>query len=194
MHLGQVLALAVGLGADAMSVSAAIGVRWHGHRRALRLAWHMGLFQFGMPLVGWLCGRQLAGVLLRAGRYVGTALLLVIGGKMLIEAWRSRPGSVAESVEHSAERHIRKADPTRGWSLIGLSVAASVDALVAGFSLAVAGNESIWLNALVIGLTAGAMSLVGVAIGRRAGRAFGRAAEFGGALALICVALSFLWL
>ncbi|MFW6133063.1 MAG: manganese efflux pump MntP family protein, partial [Planctomycetota bacterium] len=103
MGIWQTVALAVGLGADVMSVTAAVGVRWHGRRRALRLALHMGLFQLVMPLIGWWAGRRLAGLLARAGGYLAAALLVGMGVKMLIEALRARPGAAAEAVEHGAE-------------------------------------------------------------------------------------------
>jgi len=191
----QTAALAVGLGMDAMSVSMAVGVRWHGPRQKLRLAWHMGLFQFLMPVVGWLAGRQLAGLFASVGRVVAAALLAALGGKMLYEAIRSRPGAVAERAERAveAELHVNPRDPTRGWSLVGLSVATSIDALVAGVSLGLTGGE-IWLRSLIIGLVAGLMALAGVCVGQRVGRALGTPAEIAGAVILIGLAVSFLLL
>ena len=54
MPMYQILVVALGLGMDAMSVCMGVGVRWHGPGQKLRLAWHMGLFQFLMPILGWL--------------------------------------------------------------------------------------------------------------------------------------------
>ncbi len=194
MPLLETLALAVGLGMDAMSVCMAIGVRWHGPRQRFRLAWHMGLFQFFMPVLGWLLGARLAGLVRSVGGYLAAGLLFLIGAKMFYEAWRRRPGHLAESTERAAQSalHAKSRDPTRGWSLLGLSVATSIDALVAGVSLGLKGRE-IWLASLLIGVVAGLMALLGVMAGRRIGRAAGKPAELAGAAVLVALGVWFLW-
>jgi putative Mn2+ efflux pump MntP len=193
-----ILLVALGLGTDAMSVCMAVGVKWHGPRQMFRLSWHMGLFQFLMPLAGFFAGRELAGLLSAVGKPLAGLLVIAVGAKMLYEAMKSHPGAVAartgRAIQKTAvkgERHT-PADPTRGWSLVLLSVATSVDALVVGFSLGLGGQGAIVWPSLVIGLVAAAMSLTGVAIGRRAGLAFGRRAEIVGAVLLIGLGLSFL--
>jgi len=193
MAIISILTLAVALGMDAMSVSMALGVRWHGRRQRFRLAWHMGLFQFLMPILGYLLGRPLAGVLKSVGIYAAAALVFAVGAKMLIEAVKARPGAAAEGAEHLIEKGLRAKprDPTRGWSLVGLSLATSIDALVVGLSLGIAGG-GIVLRGLVIGVVAALMSLLGVAIGKRAGAALGRPAEIAGAILLMALAVSFL--
>ena len=191
----ETLAVAVGLGVDAMSVCMGIGVRWHGPHQKFRLAWHMGLFQFLMPVAGWLAGSELAGVLSSVGKYLAAALVFGIGAKMLWEVLRGRPGEAIERGEQALEKalHVRQpADPTRGWSLVVLSVATSLDALVVGFSLGLRGAE-IWWTGGLIGVTAAAMSLAGVGIGKHAGKRLGRWAEVGGALILMGLGVSFLW-
>jgi len=198
MNLLDVLAVAVGLGTDAMSVSAAIGVKWHGPRQTFRLAWHMGLFQFIMPILGWWAGRGLADLLEHVASYVAAAMVFAVGVKMLYEALRTRPGEVEEKLEQKAEQAIAHhrphgKDPTRGWSLLGLSVATSLDALVVGFSLGIKGVGAIWLASLVIGAVAGVMSLIGVFVGKKIGKAIGPIAETIGAVVLMGLAVSFLF-
>ncbi len=193
----SILGIAIGLGADAMSVSAAIGVKWHGPGQKFRLAWSMGLFQFLMPLVGWVIGQSLAGVLHTFGTYIAAALVFTVGAKMLYEAWKNHPGQVAEAEEEAFEKalHRHPKDPTKGWSLLVLAIATSLDALVVGFSLALKGYEgfaSIWLPCVEIGIVAAAMSLSGVLLGQYVGKAIGRPAEFVGAMVLIALSVSFL--
>ena len=185
----RVLGMAMALGTDAMSVSAAVGVRWHGPRQKFRLAWHMGLFQFLMPVLGYLAGSRLAAVLAEGGAWVGALLVFAVGAKMLYEGLRSHPGAAAEKTADWKAEHFHR-DPTRGWSLVGLSVATSVDALVVGVSLGLEGGR-IWLPSIVIGIVAGLMSLLGVVVGQRIGAAVGRPAEIAGALVLIALAVSF---
>ena len=191
----QILVVAVGLGMDAMSVCMGVGVRWHGPRQKFRLAWHMGLFQFLMPILGWQAGRQLAGLLQDIGGYLAAGLVFAVGAKMLYEAVRSRPGAVAEEGERFVERelHIKRRDPTRGWSLLALSVATSIDALAVGVSLGLKG-ANIWRASIIIGIVAGLMALAGVMIGEHVGKVLGRYAEAAGALVLMGLGVSFLWL
>ena len=185
----------MGLGVDAMSVCMGIGVKWHGRRQKFRLVWHMGLFQFLMPLAGWLAGSRLAGLLQSVGTPLAAGLVFAIGAKMLWEAIQGRPGAAVRKEEQAVEKalHFRTpVDPTRGWSLVVLSVATSLDALVMGVSLGLKDME-IWETSLLIGLTAGAMSLAGVVIGKHAGKRIGRWAEVGGAILLMGLGVSFLW-
>ncbi len=184
---------------DAMSVCASIGVKWHGARQKFRLSFHMGLFQFFMPILGWLAGQELARYIAGVGKYIAAVLVIGIGAKMLYEAIKSHPGGAAEGAEHAIEHqlHMHPKDPTRGWSLVVLSVATSIDALVAGFALGVdvrgaaAEGAGIWIASVIIGVVAAAMSLFGVIVGRRLGQAFGRRAEFAGAIVLILLGASF---
>jgi len=187
----EIIAIAVGLGLDAMSVSAAVGVRWHGPRQKFRLAWHMGLFQFLMPMLGYMAGSQLATMLEKVGSYVAAALVFSVAVKMFYEAVKSHPGEAVEAAAAAAGAASRR-DPTRGWSLIVLSVATSLDALVVGFSLGLRGTSSIVWPSLIIGVTAAAMSLTGVIIGKRLGDRFGKPAEIAGAVVLMLLAVSFL--
>lgn len=219
MRLFDLMAIAAALGMDVMSVCMAIGVRWHGRRQKFRLAWHMGLFQFVMPLLGYLAGHETASAFAAAGKYVAAAIVAGIGAKMLYEVIKSHPGAMAERTEDAIERaeesveralHRKQSqatghkpqeksrkdssivkDPTLGWSLVALSVATSVDALLVGFSLGLRGSVDIWATSAAIGVMAAAMSLCGVVIGRRAGVALGRPAEILGAVALIVLGVTF---
>ena len=195
MTLLELIAVAIGLGLDAMSVCMAVGVRWHGWRQRVRLAVAMGSFQAVMPLVGWAAGRQLASLLTSWGRPIAASCVILIGLKMLLEAWRSHPGAAAEAIEHEVERdlHLKATDPTRLGPLVLLSLATSIDALVVGFSLALR-DDAIWRASIVIGLVAAGMALLGVMIGKRVGAALGRRAELAGGAVLIGLGISFFWL
>ena len=190
----DIILLSIGLGADVLSVCAAIGVRWHGPRQIVRLATHMGLFQFGMPLIGYLVGQQLAGTLASFGRYLAAALVAAIGVKMFIEAWKNHAGEFDEAIDTAVEHalHMHPEDPTHGRSIIILSIATSLDALVAGFSLGIH-DANIWSASVVIGIAAALMAIIGVLLGRFIGKALGRPAEFIGAGVLVALAIKFLF-
>jgi len=170
-----VLGIAVGLAMDAFAVSIVAGLtieRLTG-RHVFRLAFHFGLFQFMMPVLGWLAGRSVAEYIDPYDHWVAFGLLVFIGGRMLWEARSARPARA-------------RRDPTRGWTLVALSAATSIDALAVGLSMAFLG-VAIWLPSVVIGMVAAAMTLVGICFGSRLGRRGGRWAELLGGLILIAI-------
>ena len=176
MSLLEVFVIAVGLAMDAFAVSVAGGAggRLHQPRSAIRLAFHLGLFQGLMPIIGWFLGSQAVELVGGFGRWVAFALLAYIGGRMVVSGFGSPESDGVDD-----------GDPSRGWTMVGLSVATSIDALAVGVSLAMVGVE-IWQPAVVIGLVTAAISLGGIAIGDRVGRRWGsKVAVFGGVLLVV---------
>lgn len=159
--------------AFAVSIVAGLTVERLTGRHVFRLAFHFGLFQFMMPVLGWLAGRSVAGYIDAYDHWVAFALLVFIGGKML---WEARSPIPARG----------RRDPTRGWTLVALSTATSIDALAVGLSMAFLG-VAIWLPSVVIGLVAGVMTLIGIRFGSRIGPSRGRWAELLGGLILIAI-------
>jgi len=175
VHWLTVLGIAVGLAMDAFAVSIAAGlavspVRF---RHVFRLAFHFGLFQFMMPVLGWLAGSRLADLIGAYDHWAAFGLLAFVGGKMVLQSRRE---------EHEAAR----SDPTRGLSLVALSVATSLDALAVGLSMALLG-VSVWVPAVVIGLVAAALTAVGIIFGSRLGPRWGRRAELIGGCVLLAI-------
>ncbi|MDP2360363.1 MAG: manganese efflux pump MntP family protein [bacterium] len=178
MDLIQTILLALALAMDAFAVSLACSaVLPAGRRPAFRLAFHFGLFQALMPVLGWLAGLSLAGLLYAVDHWLAFGLLAWIGLRML----RAREKEVDED----------RPDPTRGWTLLALSVAVSLDALAVGLSLAFLGVE-IWQPVLVIGVVTGLLSWAGVRLGRRLGSAWGPRMERAGGIILILIGLRIL--
>lgn len=173
MSLLSTILVAFGLAMDAFAVSIASGLsisKLTG-RHVFRIAFHFGLFQALMPVLGWLAGTTVAPYIEAWDHWVAMALLGFIGGKMLLDA-------------RSDEHEVARTDPTRGLSLITLSVATSIDALAVGLSLAML-QVQVWLPAAIIGLVAAVMSALGITFGNRLGRRWGRWAETIGGLVLI---------
>jgi putative Mn2+ efflux pump MntP len=173
----ELLLLALGLAMDAFAVSIAAGLLLARvtARHTFRMAFHFGLFQFLMPVAGWCAGRWISGWVSAWDHWIALVLLSYVGGKML---WESRKG------EPSGDAR----DPTRGWMLVTLSIATSVDALAVGFSLAML-EVSIWFPSLVIGLVAATLSAVGILFGGRIGARWGRGALIAGGAVLILIGL-----
>ena len=63
MELSEIIIIAIGLSLDAFAVALGVGSvgRIKGHRGAVRLAFHFGLFQFMMPVIGWYSGKKFSG-------------------------------------------------------------------------------------------------------------------------------------
>jgi putative Mn2+ efflux pump MntP len=171
--------IALGLAMDAFATAIAISVSLGrlSSRQTFRLVWHFGLFQAVMPIIGWYGGHSVESVIRSWDHWLAFALLGWVGGRMLISGLRQRRD----------ERGARL-DPTRGASLVVLSVATSIDALAVGLSFAALGVR-IWVPCAVIGMTAGALTLVGTRIGNRLGDRFGRWMEVIGGGLLVAIGL-----
>jgi putative Mn2+ efflux pump MntP len=180
MSLTTIFLLAVGLGLDAFSVAIGIGAANHKKSWApvLRLSFAFGLFQFVMPLIGWLAGSTVVGLIQSFDHWVAFALLAVVGGKMIWEGFQ-------------AEGDEAKGDRTLGWPLFLLSIATSIDALAVGFSFSLL-KTPILFPAVIIGMVCFWMTAVGMIFGKRLARIFGRKVEILGGLVLIAIGVKIL--
>ncbi len=178
MSFIYLLGIAFGLAMDAFSVAIATGIALDKvtPRQALRLAHHFGLFQFGMPIVGWVLGSIVAEQVQSVGEWIAFVLLAGIGLKMVWEALRG------------GDEQAVRGDPTRGLSLVVLSFATSLDAMAVGVGMALIGVPVLYPS-IVIGAVAGNMTLLGLWIGRRAGHLLGRRMEIVGGLTLVAIGL-----
>jgi putative Mn2+ efflux pump MntP len=167
--------LAIALGCDAFAVGLGVGTRCCAPRQVFRLCFHFGLFQFLMPLLGWYLGLNLIATAKTWGPWIAFALLLFLGLKMAYESLGS------------AEKNVSNADPTRGITLVVLSLATSMDALGVGFSLGILGR-ALLVSALWIGITAGIMTLMAMKMGERLSERFGRRMGIVGGGILVIIA------
>jgi putative Mn2+ efflux pump MntP len=172
------LGVAIGLAMDAFAAAVAVSVslRSVNRRQVLRLAWHFGLFQALMPIIGWLAGVSFVDWIASWDHWIAFGLLSMVGLRAIWAGlWGEEPDEAAS-------------DPTRGVSLVVLSLATSLDALAAGVSFAALGVR-VWVPSLVIGLTAGVLTAVGTVFGGRLGRRFGAWAEAAGGVVLIGIGM-----
>jgi putative Mn2+ efflux pump MntP len=173
----NLLGIAVGLAMDAFAVSIAAGLTIGGvtPRHVFRMAFHFGLFQFMMPILGWLAGSTISPHVVAYGHWLAFVLLSIIGGKMLLGALSEKKGG-------------RKTDPSRGWVLVALSVATSIDALAVGLSMAFL-QVSVLLPCVIIGLVAALFSTVGITLAGRVLRRWERPADVVGGCILILIGI-----
>jgi len=179
MDTAATILIAIGLAMDAfaVSISGGVGLQKGEHRWPLVAGTVFGGFQAGMPVLGWLGGTAIAGFLGFYGPWIAFLLLVLIGGKMLLEAVRG-------------DENVRFANLSAATILL-LAVATSIDALAVGVSLAML-DTPILLPAAIIGIVTFAFSAAGVVLGRSIGRIAGRNAGVIGGVILIGIGLQIL--
>jgi len=183
MNTLTIIGIAVALAMDAFAVAIASGVALGtvSKRQTFRLAWHFGLFQALMPIIGWGLGTAVNQYISSFDHWVAFGLLAFIAIRM-----------IAEALGHGDE--ARTGDPTKGGTMVMLSVATSIDAMAVGTSFALLGI-SIWIPVLVIGVVAAAFTTIGLHLGSFVSRVerVGKAAEIIGGVVLILIGFRILW-
>jgi putative Mn2+ efflux pump MntP len=183
MDLLTILLIALALAVDAFAVALASGVSLCqvSKRQTFRLSFHFGFFQAMMNIIGWGAGLTVRSLLESFAHWLAFALLALVAVKMIRDAIAGR------------EEEAQKADPTRGYTLVMLSVATSIDSLAVGLSFSVL-NVSIWLPAATIGIVATVLTIVGLRLGCLLGAAsrIGARAEVAGGLILLGIGINIL--
>jgi len=180
MNILEMIMIAIGLAMDAFAVSIAAGTsgKLAGKRATFRLSFHFGLFQAMMPVIGWFAGTRISHLISAVDHWVAFGLLAFVGGRMILSALDPEPESFSK-------------DPSRGFSLVMLSVATSIDALAVGLSLAMI-QIDIWYPCVIIGVITAALSVVGIRAGKYFGKVLGPRMEFLGGIILIGIGVKIL--
>ncbi|MCI9409612.1 MAG: manganese efflux pump [Oscillospiraceae bacterium] len=178
----ELFLIAIGLSADAFSVSVCKGLNMRklNLKHAYLIALFFGVFQAVMPLIGYLLGTGFSEYIEKFDHWIAFALLAFIGGKMVIEAIREKDGGPEE-----------KTDALSTGELTVLAVATSIDALAVGITFAFL-KVNILPSVLLIGVTTFALSLGGVLLGNRFGAKYKTKAEVAGGVILVLIGLKIL--
>ncbi len=176
MLLYEVFLVGVGLSMDAFAAAVCRGLSMKkiNYRHALVIGLFFGGFQALMPLIGWFLGKQFASYIERFDHWIAFGLLLIIGGKMIIDVIRGED----ESCPYSDGLNVKQ--------LTVMAIATSIDALAVGVSFAFL-KTNIFSAIAVIGLTTFILSLVGVLIGNRFGEKYKDKATLAGGIILIAI-------
>lgn len=165
----EALLLAFALAMDAFAVALTQGARFRPSARGgAAIALTFGVFQAGMPLIGWGIGAFALSYVAAVDHWIAFGLLAFLGVRMLSG--------------HGGEGEAARA--LTGPALLVAGVATSIDALAAGITLPTLGVAPL-LAAGLIGIVTFALSGAGVMLGRRAGDHLGEWAERAGGLILI---------
>ena len=174
----QAVALAFGLAMDATAVAAARGFAVHRSREAVVLPLLFGGFQSAMAALGWIAGLWVGPYIAAWDHWVAFGLLVLIGGKMLRNAWRSADGGDAPA-------------PATMMLYLGLALATSIDAAAAGLTLPLVPTTP-WIALVLIGAITVGCSGIGCLAGRIIGKHFGSKLEAVGGLVLIGIGIQLL--
>jgi putative Mn2+ efflux pump MntP len=181
MSFLQTLLLVLGLNMDTFAISCAVAL-YHSRitpRLLYRVVFHFSLFQAGLLLIGWNIGYFTEHYFGRFDHWIAAGLLLIIGGRMIIESLK--PQHVEEN----------KPDPSRGLSLIVLSVANSLDAMAVGGSLGLL-NTKISEMVVMAWIITVIVSAIGLSVGKKVSELFERRAEMVGGMVLCGIGVKIL--
>ena len=178
MDFLTVFILAIGLSMDSFAVSVSCGITEQRitFRHAARISFSLAFFQGLLPLVGWYMGTEIREYVESVDHWIAVILLFFLGVKMILQSFKS----------------VGKGDypDIYSWKhIITLSIATSIDALVVGFSYALASTSNILGGALIIGSVTFFFAMLGIRIGKDVGDKFGPKVEFLGGIILIAIGL-----
>lgn len=181
MSLPELFILAVGLSMDAFAVAICKGLamRKCTWSKACIVGLYFGVFQAGMPFIGYILGIQFKDIITSIDHWIAFILLGIIGLSMIKEARAS-----CDTCESQNESLDMK-------TMVGLAVATSIDALAIGVTFAFL-NVSIIPAVSFIGVVTFTISLVGVRIGNIFGMKYKSTAEWVGGIILILMGLRIL--
>jgi len=179
MNILILLALAVGLSMDAFAVSVCTGLSLKKVtlRKMVIVGLYFGIFQAGMPLIGFAIASQFADLINTFGHWVAFALLCFLGVKMIIVSFKK-------------EELADEEEPSLGLKhMLPLAIATSIDALAVGASFALL-HEKILPIVIATGIATFALSAAGVKIGSLFGTRFKSKAELAGGIILILIGIN----
>lgn len=191
MSIINIILIGIGLAMDAFAVTVAksLSLKDIKLKETLAMAGLFGIFQAGMPLLGWLAGIKFEAYITAVDHWIAFILLGIIGGKMLYEAF----GDDDDKDEAKNEAAVTATNKNRIGikTLLFLAVATSIDALAVGVSFAFL-NVSIIPAIIIIGITTFILCIAAVYIGKLFGSMIQKKAEIFGGIILILIGLKIL--
>lgn len=176
-------AFALSMDAFAVSITKGMTIKNLKKSTALKMALAFGVFQGGMPLLGWTLGISFESYIKSIDHWVAFILLGFIGFNMIKGFFDDRKEEDASELEFSAT--VDEHDLSNK-EIIMLAVATSIDALAVGISFAFL-NVSIIPAASIICIITFLVCVVGVFIGNKVGDIFNGYAELIGGVILILI-------
>ena len=178
-------AFALSMDAFAVSITKGITIKNLKKSTAVKMALAFGLFQGGMPLLGWILGFSFKDYIEAIDHWIAFIVLGFIGFNMI-------KGFFEERKEEKSELEISATTNESDVSnkeIIMLAIATSIDALAVGISFAFL-NVNIVPAASLICVITFLVCLIGVFVGNKVGDIFHGYAELVGGVILILIGFS----
>ncbi|MCQ2608078.1 MAG: manganese efflux pump MntP family protein [Bacteroidales bacterium] len=179
MTLLEIILLSIGLAMDCFAVSTATGIACKDLqiRKASKMPILFGLFQGGMPLIGFVLSISFAEFIASFSHWIALAILCFLGGKMIFEEIHEVE---EDETDTCTANHF-------GWkNVILLAIATSIDALATGI-LFVTTPEIIGLAIVIIALGSFLFSCIGLYLGQTFGKKMNIKAGILGGVILIAI-------
>lgn len=192
MSLISILLTSIALSMDAFAVSITKGMTIKNitTKLAFKIAFFFGLFQGGMPLIGWALGISFEGYIKVFDHWIALILLSFLGIKMIYESIKGEDeDEVALDIAQDNTQNNFNENDIKTKDLIVLSVATSIDALAVGVSFA-------FLNIYIIPVVSAIaiitfiVCFIGVLIGKQIGPILKNYAEIIGGIILIGIGIN----
>jgi len=181
MSLLELILISIGLAMDCFAVSFSAGAHQKNYKipGMFIVAAMFGLFQAGMPLIGWAGGEAVVDHICQFDHWIAFLILAFIGGNMLKDGIRP-------------DKEDKAMDVLKPVTLLVLSVATSIDALAVGFSFSMM-DVNIWLSVFCIGMASFFLSMTGSLLGQKVSEKIKpQYAEILGGIILIIIGLTIL--
>ena len=178
MNLLELFIIAVGLSMDAFAVSICKGLSMRKlyFKNALIVGLYFGIFQGGMPLLGYILGVQFQDKITAFDHWIAFILLGIIGLKMIKESLDKETCTEIASDDTSDALNFK--------NMTVLAIATSIDALAVGVTFAFL-NVQIIPAVSFIGIVTLVLSMIGVKIGNIFGTKYKSKAELAGGIILV---------
>ena len=190
----EVFLLAIALAMDAFAVSIGLGAKSQKQssayvlRLAIYAALYFGIAQGVMPLIGYLLGAVLLGWLATAAPWIGGGILILLGAKMLYDAFNGEIEAVlADSFDGDIQEKINHR------MMFTLAIATSIDAMAAGFTLNLLALNA-WLACFIIAIVTAVFGFFGIYLGKSSGTWLEDKAEMLGGLVLIAIGIKVMFI
>ena len=183
MSFIELFLLAIGLSMDDFAVSICLGLNMGKItvKKALIIGLYFGIFQAGMPVIGFLTASLFAERIIAYDHWIAFGLLTFLGGKMIFESRKKDDSDQCDTKEISLK-------PAQ---MLPLAIATSIDALAVGVSFAFL-RVNIIPAVSFIGISTLVISIAGVKIGHVCGSQVQTKAEFTGGVILMLIGLKIL--
>ena len=181
MNLLELFILAVGLSMDAfaVAVSKGLSMKKMSFKNAIIIGLYFGIFQAGMPLIGYFLGTQFEDKITAFDHWIAFGLLAFLGIRMIKEAL-------------SKDEEEEEGETSLSFKTMSvLAIATSIDALAVGVTFAFL-QVDILPAVSFIGVVTFALSVLGVKIGNVFGAKYKSKAELAGGIILIGIGLKIL--